>query len=62
MSAGGSNALLTPEQAAEVLAVTKRTLQDSYQRWGIRHVRVGKHVRFRVRDLEIWIDSQTVEP
>ncbi|GAA0671434.1 hypothetical protein GCM10009535_58940 [Streptomyces thermocarboxydovorans] len=62
MAAGGSNALLTPDQAAEYLNIPKRTLMDSYQRWGLRHVRVGKHVRFRVRDVENWIDSQTVEP
>jgi len=62
VSAGGSNVLLTPEETAEYLAVSPRTLMDSYQRWGMRHVRVGKHVRFRVRDVEVWIDSQTVEP
>lgn len=62
MSAGGSNVLLTPKETAEYLSVPLRTLMDSYQRWGMRHVRVGKHVRFRMRDVETWIDSQTVEP
>lgn len=62
MAAGGSNVLMTPDQTADVLAISKRTLLDSYQRWGLRHVRVGKHVRFRTRDVETWIDSQTVEP
>jgi excisionase family DNA binding protein len=62
VSAGGSNVLLTPDQAAERLAIPKRTLMDSYQRWKLRHVRVGKHIRFRERDVESWIDSQTVEP
>ncbi|MEU6389995.1 helix-turn-helix domain-containing protein [Streptomyces sp. NPDC046939] len=56
---GGSNVLLTPAQAAEVLGVSKRTLMDSYRRWGIPIVRVGKHVRFRTRALEQWIDANS---
>jgi excisionase family DNA binding protein len=62
MSAGGSNILLTPDEAAEYLNISKRTLMDSYRRWGMRHVRVGRHIRFRVRDVEAWVDNQTVEP
>lgn len=59
MSAGGSNRLLTPDETAEYLAVTKRVLMDSYKRWGIPYVTVGKHVRFRARTVEKWIDDHT---
>lgn len=58
---GGSNVLLTPDQAAEVLGVSRRTLLDSYRRWGIPVVRVGKHVRFRTRHLDKWVDDHTEE-
>ncbi len=54
---GGSNVLLTPDEAANALGVSKRTLMDSYRRWGIPVVRVGKHIRFRTRALEQWIDA-----
>jgi excisionase family DNA binding protein len=40
-----------------VLGISKRTLMDSYRRWEIPCVRVGKHVRFRTRALEHWIDA-----
>lgn len=62
MASGGSNVLLTPDQAAGVLGVTKRSLMDCYRKWGLPHVRVGKHVRFRERDLLHWIDKHTVRP
>jgi excisionase family DNA binding protein len=32
---------------------------DSYRRWGLPSVRVGKHVRFRERTLEQWIEAHT---
>ncbi|WP_340376573.1 helix-turn-helix domain-containing protein [Streptomyces sp. SS7] len=59
MSAGGSNQLLTPDEVAELLAVSKRTLMGSYRRWGLPAVKVGKHVRFRTRAVEQWVDAQS---
>lgn len=53
---------MTPEETADYLSVSKRTLLDRYRRWGLPVVRVGRHLRFRERDVESWIDSQTVEP
>ncbi|MEN8656258.1 helix-turn-helix domain-containing protein [Streptomyces sp. 21So2-11] len=50
---------MTPDQVADVLGVTKRSLMDSYRRWGIPFVRVGKHIRFRTRDLDTWVDLNT---
>lgn len=56
MSLGGSNRLLTPSQAAEYLNVPQRSLRDSWRRWGLKAHHVGKHLRFRERDLESWLE------
>ncbi len=53
----GSNLLMTPDEAAAELGVTKRVLMDSYRRWGIPFLKVGKHVRFRTRDLHGWVED-----
>ncbi|EDY43599.1 helix-turn-helix domain-containing protein [Streptomyces sp. SPB074] len=57
MASGGSNRLLTPNQVADVLAIPKRTLYAKWREWGIPARRVGKHLRFRERDLALWIEQ-----
>ncbi|MCQ4041994.1 helix-turn-helix domain-containing protein [Streptantibioticus rubrisoli] len=57
---GGSNQLLTPGQAAAFLAVPLSTLYSNWRRWGVPAYRVGKHLRFRERDLEAWLSRQVV--
>ncbi|MER6013016.1 helix-turn-helix domain-containing protein [Streptomyces bluensis] len=49
---------MTPDEAAAELGVTKRVLMDSYRRWGIPYLKVGKHVRFRTRDLCNWVEAR----
>ena len=53
---GGSNRLLTFEEAAAILSTTVHSLQCHYGRWGIPVVRRGRSVRFRERDLLIHIE------
>ncbi|MET7986280.1 helix-turn-helix domain-containing protein [Streptomyces sp. NPDC005281] len=57
MAAGGSNRLMGPNEMAEYLAISKKTLYAQYRTWGIPHVRVGRHLRFRVRDVEHWLEQ-----
>ncbi|MFI5796763.1 helix-turn-helix domain-containing protein [Streptomyces sp. NPDC051677] len=57
---GGSNRLLTPAQTAEFLAVSLHTLYGSWRTWGLTGYRVGKHLRFRERDLESWLSKRVV--
>ncbi|MEV5533844.1 helix-turn-helix domain-containing protein [Streptomyces prunicolor] len=52
---GGSNRLLTPSQTAEFLAVSLNTLYSNWRVWGLTAYRVGRHLRFRERDLETWL-------
>lgn len=60
---GTNDALLDPGRAACLLAVPVSTLS----RWRNEHrelpyVRVGRLVRYRRRDLEAWIESNTIRP
>jgi hypothetical protein len=54
--------LLNQTQAAEVLAVNPRTLEGwRFKGGGPRFVRVGRRVRYRMRDLRAWIEERTFE-
>ncbi|MEU6080105.1 helix-turn-helix domain-containing protein [Streptomyces sp. NPDC047108] len=57
---GGSNRLLTPAETAEFLAVKLSTLYSNWRVWGLKGYRVGKHLRFRERDLENWLEGQSI--
>ena len=54
--------LLTREQAAAYLGVKPRTLAvwASTRRYGLRFVKVGRAVRYRMADLERWLAARTV--
>lgn len=62
--AGPSDQLLDPPSAGRWLGVHVNTLK----RWrrtgtGPRYIRVGRsRVRYRVRDLDAWLDARTVTP
>ena len=54
--------LLDEKQAAEILNIAPQTLalwrMDG--RYGLRYVKVGRAVRYRLTDLLEWIDTRTV--
>ena len=54
--------LLTRDQAAEFLNVRPQTLAPwaSKGRHGLPMIRVGRCVRYRLADLEHWLESRTV--
>jgi predicted DNA-binding transcriptional regulator AlpA len=53
--------LLTQRQAAEALALSERTLERfRVSGVGPKFVRMGKSVRYRLSDVEVWIASRTV--
>jgi excisionase family DNA binding protein len=56
MAVGGSNALLSVPQAAEYLSIPERTLRENFRRWGIPAHKVGRALRFRVRDIEYYLE------
>lgn len=56
---GGSNRLLTLEEAAERLGVSERVVRENRHRWGLRSLKVGKFIKIRECDLDDWIERQT---
>ncbi len=50
-------ALLTPEEAADMLRVSVRTLRRQHAA-GLKWVKVGKQLRYRADDISEWIDSR----
>lgn len=53
--------LMTEVQAADVLNLSIRTLQAwRTQRRGPSWIRAGRAIRYRRRDLDAWMDANTV--
>lgn len=52
--------LLTPQQAADALAISLRKLQLLTKAGDVPHVRIGRAPRYPVEDLRRWIDAQKI--
>lgn len=52
---GGSNALMSAEECAHYLNVSVKTLLRNRDEWGLKSIKVGRSVKFRVRDVDSWI-------
>ena len=50
--------LLTPQQAAETLAISPRKLWAMTASGEIPHLRIGRSVRYPAADLQRWIESK----
>ena len=50
--------LLTPKQAAEALAISPRKLWGMTASGEISHIRLGRCVRYSIRDLEAEIERR----
>lgn len=53
----GELALLTPEQLCALLQVKKSWLYDQVERGALPCLRLGRHVRFRQRDVRRYLDG-----
>ena len=51
--------LLSSEQAAEALAISPRKLWGMTASGEIPHVRLGRSVRYPIKDLQRWIEEHT---
>ena len=49
--------LLDPREAAHLLAISERKLWGMTANHEIPHIRLGRCLRFSVKDLERWIDE-----
>lgn len=54
--------LLTIDELAEVLSAKKSTIYGWVHLGLIPHIKVGRLLRFRERDIEKWLSSKQVEP
>ena len=50
--------LLTPQQAAESLAISQRKLLSLTASGEVPHVRLGRCLRYPVDDLQRWIEQK----
>lgn len=53
---GGSNRMLSAREVAAILGIPERTVRDKWREWGLTAYRIGKHLRWRERDVYAWID------
>lgn len=58
------NHLLTPAEAGAILGVTVGTLQiwRTTRRYPLPYVKSGRLVRYRIEDVQAFIESRTVSP
>jgi excisionase family DNA binding protein len=50
--------MLSARDLAERLAVPERTVCDKWREWRLPAYRIGKHLRWKERDVLAWIDRQ----
>jgi excisionase family DNA binding protein len=59
MSTPTRTPLLTPTEVAKELGLPPRTVEQwRYRNLGPRYVKVGRHVRYRPADIDVWIEQQ----
>jgi Helix-turn-helix domain len=62
MATTAPDRLLTRREAAAFLAVPEKTLATwAYRHDGPTYYRVGRWTRYRIEDLQAWLDSRRVE-
>jgi excisionase family DNA binding protein len=55
---GGSNRMLSARDVAAILAVPERTVREKWRDWELPAYRIGKHLRWKEREVQAWIDRQ----
>lgn len=58
MSLGGSNRMLSAQETADMLGMSRQTLYNNWRSWGLKAYKVGRSLRFRERDVEAWLSHQ----
>ena len=60
MDLGGDRRLMTMHETAEYLSTSEANLRNHYRPWGLKAIKVGRRVKFRVSDVERWIAEHRV--
>jgi excisionase family DNA binding protein len=58
---GGSNRLIGVRETAARLDVPVSTLYKHWREWQLTAYRVGRALKFRERDIEVWLERQRVD-
>lgn len=53
---GGSNKMLSAREVAAILSVPERTIREKWRDWELPAYRIGKHLRWKEREVYAWID------
>ena len=53
---GGSNRMLSAREVAAILSVPERTVREKWRDWELSAYRIGKHLRWKEREVNAWID------
>ena len=53
---GGSNRMLSAREVAAILSVPERTVRENWREWELPAYRIGKHLRWKEREVNAWID------
>ena len=55
---GGSNKLISARELSERLGISRDSLYDNWRTWGLPGYYIGKHLRFREREVDAWLEKQ----
>lgn len=50
--------LLSNREAATYCGIPLRTWQSYYLIWGVPHFRIGRSIKFRLSELDAWVESK----
>jgi excisionase family DNA binding protein len=53
---GGSNKMLSAREVAAILSVPERTVREKWRDWELPAYRIGKHLRWKEREVYAWVD------
>ncbi len=54
--------MLSARDIAGILSVPEVTVRTKWRDWGLPAYRIGRHLRWRERDVLAWIDGQAIDP
>jgi excisionase family DNA binding protein len=57
---GGSNRMLSSRDVAGLLGVPEVTVRAKWREWGLQAYRIGKHLRWREREVQAWVERQAI--
>lgn len=51
---------MSVQEVADYLGVSKSTVYSRWKAWGLKAHKVGRHLKFRERDVESWLERQAI--